>query len=116
MQRYPGRTAADLYVWIWDYIFEAHERFGEVVDPQDAAAVMETRAPSGFVQAVTGLMNRIADASRSLVSEDQRVPEWVAQTFEWDDGSLSKLADQVGDPVNGGGSDRDRELERTAAA
>lgn len=92
LQRFPGRTAADLYVWLWGYIFEAYQRFGEKVDPQEAAAMMELRAPSPFQQAVQGLMNRLAEVSRSIMAGDEQPPDWVTQTFEWDDGSLSELA------------------------
>jgi hypothetical protein len=92
LRRFPGRTAADLYVWIWGYIFDAYRRFGEKVGPDEAAAMMELAAPSGFQQAVQGLMSRIAEVSRSLTGGDERVPDWVTQTFEWDDGTLSGLA------------------------
>jgi hypothetical protein len=104
LQRFPGRTAADLYVWIWDYIFQAYQQLGEKVEPDEAAAVLEQQAPSTFQQAVQGLMNRIGDASRALVSGHERVPEWVNQTFEWDDGSLNALADQARDLTGGDGS------------
>ncbi|MCU0509735.1 MAG: transcriptional regulator [Anaerolineae bacterium] len=90
--RFPGRTAADLYVWIWGYIFDAYRSLGEKIEPEEAAAVMELRAPSPFQQAVQGLMNRIAEVSRSLNGGSEHVPDWVTQTFEWDDGSLSQLA------------------------
>ncbi len=92
LRRFPGRTAADLYVWIWGYIFDAYRRLGEKVAPEEAAAMMELRAPSPFQQAVQGLMNGIGELSRSLMGEDDRVPDWVTQTFEWDDGSLNELA------------------------
>jgi hypothetical protein len=101
LQRFPGRTAADMYVWMWSFVFEAYQRLGERIDPEEAAAILEHRAPSAFQQAVHGLMNRIADASRSLVSSGDRIPDWVNQTFEWEDGSLSELADQAKDLVGG---------------
>ncbi len=101
LQRFPGRTAADLYVWIWNYIFDAYQRLGAEVEPEEAAAVMEQQARPAFQQAVQGLMSRIAEASRSLVSGKERIPEWVNQTFEWDDGSLSELADQARDLTGG---------------
>jgi hypothetical protein len=101
LQRFPGRTAADLYVWIWSYIFDAYQRLGEKVDPDEAAAAMEKQAPSAFQQAVQGLMGHIAEASHSLVSGRERIPEWVNQTFEWDDGSLNALADQARDLTRG---------------
>ena len=31
---------------------------------------------------------------RGFVGGDERVPDWVTQTFEWGDGSLSELADR----------------------
>jgi hypothetical protein len=94
LRRFPGRTAADLYVWIWGYIFDAYRSLGEKIDPEEAAAMMELRAPSAFQQTVQGLMNRIGEVSRSLNGDSDHVPDWVTQTFEWDDGSLSQLADE----------------------
>lgn len=101
LQRFPGRTAADLYVWIWDYIFDAYRRLGQKLEPEDAAAMLEQRAPSAFQQAVQGLMNRVGEASRVLVSGGDRVPDWVNQTFEWEDGSLSELGDETNEAVRG---------------
>ena len=98
LRRFSGHTAADLYVWIWGYIFDAYRRFGERVDPDEAAAMMELRAPSGFQQAVQALMGRVGEISRSLVASDDHVPDWVTQTFEWDDGSLSGMAGEPGGP------------------
>ena len=95
LRRFVGRTAADLYVWIWGYIFDAYRRYGERVAPEEAAAIMELAAPSPFQQAVQGLMNGIADLSRSLTGDDDRVPDWVTQTFEWDDGSHNELAGRL---------------------
>jgi hypothetical protein len=92
LRRFPGRTAADLYVWVWVYIFESYQRFGAKVGPHEAAAAIEQRAPSGFQLAVQGLMSRIGEASRALVPGTEHVPDWVSTTFEWGDGSLSQLA------------------------
>ncbi len=101
LQRFPSRTAADLYVWIWGYIFETYRREGARVEPQEAAAMLESRAPSGFQQTVQGLMTRITELSHSFVTGGERVPDWVTQTFEWNDGSLSQLADETGDQARG---------------
>lgn len=92
LRRFPGRTAADLYVWMWNYIFDAYQRFGEKVAPNDAAAAIEQRAPTRFQMAVQGLMSRIGEASRAFVPGTEHVPDWVSTTFEWGDGSLSELA------------------------
>lgn len=94
LRRFGGRTAADLYVWIWGYIFDAYRKYGEKIDPDEAAAVMEMRAGSPFQQAVQGLMSRIGEISRVFTGEDEQAPDWVTQTFEWDDGTLSNLAAQ----------------------
>jgi hypothetical protein len=92
LQRFPGRTAADLYVWLWGYIFESHHRFGERIEPDEAASMMELRAGSRFRQAVLALMGRLSDISRSMRGDADQMPDWVTQTFEWNDGSLSQLA------------------------
>ncbi len=95
LRRFPDRTAADLYVWIWNYIVETYRRVGEKIPPQEAVAALEAAAPSPFQQAVQGLMNRITEISRSIGSGGERVPDWVTQTPEWGDGSLSELAESV---------------------
>jgi hypothetical protein len=38
---------------------------------------------------VAAVISRLAEFSRGRSSE--RVPDWVTQTFEWDDGSLADL-------------------------
>jgi hypothetical protein len=102
LRRFPGRTAADLYVWVWSYIFDAYRNLGEKVEPEEAAAIMELRAPGPFQHAVQGLMSRISEMSRSLTGEGERVPDWVMQTFEWGDGSLSDLANDNARPLTNG--------------
>jgi len=92
LRRFPNRTAADLYVWLWSHIVETYERAGERVLPEEAVAALESTAPSPFQQAVQALMERIAEVSRSLASGTERVPDWITQTHEWNDGTLSALA------------------------
>ncbi len=93
LRRFPNRTAADLYVWIWKYIVETYQRAGEKVPPEEAVAALESTAFSPLKQAVQALMERIAEVSRSFVSDAERIPDWIAQTHEWNDGSLSQLAE-----------------------
>ncbi len=90
LRRFPGRTAADLYVWIWGYIMEAYRSMGERVPPEEAAAMLELRADSAFMQSVQGLMQKLRNLSFSL-TEQPPAPDWLTQTFEWDDGSLDAL-------------------------
>jgi len=89
LRRFPGRTAGDLYVWIWGYIFEAYRRSGEKVTPEEGAQMLELRAESPFRQAVAAVMGHLAEFSHGRSSEE--MPDWVTQTFEWDDGSLSEM-------------------------
>ena len=91
LRRFPGRTAGDLYVWIWGYIFEAYRQSGEKITPEEGAQMLELRAESPFQQAVAAVMGRLAEFSRGRSSED--MPDWVTQTFEWDDGTLSEMFD-----------------------
>jgi hypothetical protein len=91
LRRFPGRTSGDLYVWIWGYIFEAYRQSGEKITPEEGAQMLELRAESPFQQAVTAVMGRLAEFSRGRPSED--MPDWVTQTFEWDDGTLSEMFD-----------------------
>ena len=89
LRRFPGRTAGDLYVWIWGYIFQTYRQSGEKVTPEEGVQMLEARAESPFQQAMAGLMGRLIEFSRGRSGES--VPDWVTQTFEWDDGSLGRV-------------------------
>ncbi|MGQ9491190.1 MAG: transcriptional regulator [Anaerolineae bacterium] len=91
LRRFPGRTAADLYVWIWGYIMEIYRTMGERVPLEEAAAMLELRADSPFMQTVQGLMQKLHNFS-FLFTEQPPAPDWLTQTFEWDDGSLDELS------------------------
>jgi hypothetical protein len=43
LARFPGCTAADLYIWIWGYIMEIANLFGEEVGAEEGAALLELR-------------------------------------------------------------------------
>jgi hypothetical protein len=89
LRRFPGRTAGDLYVWIWGYIFEAYRQSGEKITPEEGAQMLEMRAESPFQLAVAAVMGRLTEFSRGRSSEE--MPDWVTQTFEWNDGTLSEM-------------------------
>lgn len=97
LRRFPGRTAADLYVWIWGYIMEMYRTMGERVPPEEAAAMLELRADSPFLQTVQGLMQKLRNLSLSF-TEQPSAPDWLAQTFEWEDGSLDALSRMTTSP------------------
>jgi hypothetical protein len=88
-KRFPGRTAADLYVWIWGAIMEMYRLFGEEVSPDEGAALLEIRAPSLFRQMVQDLMKRLLALSRVFTGVPGDIPDWVTQTFEWGDGAFT---------------------------
>jgi len=90
LRRFPGRTAADLYVWIWGFIMEAYRSMGEQVPPEEAAAMLELRADTAFRRSVQGLMHKLRNLSLAL-TEQPPAPDWLTQTFEWEDGSLDAL-------------------------
>ena len=48
LDRFPGQTAADLYIWIWNVVLEMHSAFGEQISPDEGAALVEFRAPQTF--------------------------------------------------------------------
>jgi hypothetical protein len=89
LQRFPGRTAADLYVWVWGYLLQTYREEGERVTPEDGVQRLAMQAGSPFRQTVTSVMARLAELAGGRAGAD--VPDWVAQTFEWDDGSLVGL-------------------------
>jgi hypothetical protein len=91
LRRFPGRTAADLYVWIWGYILQTYRQSGEKVTPEEGAQMLALRAESPFQLAVAAVMGRLAEFSRGRPNEE--LPDWVTQTFEWDDGTLSEMFD-----------------------
>ncbi len=58
LERFPGCTAADLYIWIWGYIVEIARLFGEEVGAEEGAALLELRPPPPFRRKVRDLMKR----------------------------------------------------------
>jgi hypothetical protein len=59
LKRFPGRTEADLYIWIWGYMVEMYRLFGEEVGPEEGAALLELRPSPPFRQEVRDLMKRL---------------------------------------------------------
>jgi len=98
LRRFPGRTAADLYVWIWGFIFDTYRRFGEKITPEEGAEMLKLRAGTQFGRAVRAVMHRLAELSTGRLGSAARMPDWVTQTFEWQDGSLSQLSENSGEP------------------
>jgi hypothetical protein len=85
LERFPSRTAADLYVWIWNTVVELYRIYGEQVSPDEAAALLELRAPSPLRQAVGELMTRLAQVSHVFGRPEDQPPAWATRTYDWDD-------------------------------
>jgi hypothetical protein len=87
LERFPGRTAADLYIWVWNVLLEMHQALGEPVSADEGAALLELRAPTPFRRAVHELMNRISGASEGLDAGLDEIPQWATPSLEWGDSS-----------------------------
>jgi hypothetical protein len=44
LRSFPGRTEADLYVWIWGALLKMRYLFGEAMDPHEGADLLALRA------------------------------------------------------------------------
>lgn len=76
LRSFPGRTAADLYVWVWGALLKMHYLFGDDMDPQEGADLLALRAefaPRG------GLLSEFA---RRLRGEHDGVPDWMLDALE----------------------------------
>jgi hypothetical protein len=90
LRHFPNRTAADLYIWIWNTIEEWYRLFGERVDLDEATALLELRAsvaPSPFRQAVQELMGWLGEISHLSPDRAAQAPDWAEPAFEWGDTS-----------------------------
>ncbi len=50
LSEFPGRTEADLYVWVMDHLYYLRQRFGERVSPQAAARNFATHFTSHLLK------------------------------------------------------------------
>ena len=76
LRSFPGRTEADLYVWIWGALLVMQYLFGEDMDPQEGADLLALRAE--FAPRV-GVLSGIARRWRG--GEDE-VPGWMLDLLE----------------------------------
>ncbi len=89
LKRFPGRTAADLYIWIWNTVVDLQRLFGEEISAEEGAALLELKAPSGFRQAVRDLMRRLFGLARVFGDTRGEMPEWAPQQLERGDGTIT---------------------------
>jgi hypothetical protein len=86
LERFGGRTASDLYIWVWNALLEIQRTFGEPIDPEEGVALLELRAPTAFQRSVQELLGRISNAARGLSgAPETEIPDWVTHTIEWGD-------------------------------
>lgn len=50
LSEFPGRTEADLYVWLMDHLYFLRERFGDRVSPYDAARSFANQFAPNFMK------------------------------------------------------------------
>jgi len=82
LEHFSNRTAADLYVWVWKTIVQLYQIYGEKVDADEAAALLELRPLTTSRQAIGGLMRRLANLSRLNTTPTDDIPDWVMQELE----------------------------------
>ena len=98
IKRFPGRTAADLYIWVWGAIMEMYRLFGERISPEEGVSLLELRAETNLKRVVQDLMLRLIDGARDDNADADDIPQWVTQSFEWGDAMPLQ-------PVSGGTGD-----------
>ncbi len=88
LERFPGQTAADLYIWVWNVVMEMYSAFGERISPEEGAALVEFRAPQTFRRAVQDLMGRLGGGTKTPEARlEDEIPEWAQPSLEWGDNS-----------------------------
>lgn len=58
LDRFPGRTETDLYLWVMDHLGELHQRYGSSIDPEKAVDEFAQRRAGTSV--LTRLRRRLA--------------------------------------------------------
>lgn len=92
IKRFPGRTSADLYIWVWAAITEMYELFGEHISPDEGASLLELRVEVNLKRAVEDLMQRLIDSAKDDNADADDIPDWVTQSFEWGNALPLQLA------------------------
>jgi hypothetical protein len=98
LARFPGRTAADLYIWVWNTLRDLHRSFGAPLDAEEGAALLESHAPNLWQRAVQEFLNRVDGYSRARRGvEVQETPGWMEETLEWGGGFPRPVHEGEGD-------------------
>ncbi len=85
LQQFPDSTAADLYVWVSGRILQAAEQYGQVLDPDAAAATLKTHGGGAWQRALRDTIQALADIGNTLAGSGGAIPAWAGQTLEWGD-------------------------------
>ena len=93
ISHFPGRTPADLYIWVSRYVLELSQIYGEPISTVEAAHTLELTAPSPFKAALMELMRRLSRFTRVFNRAAADLPEWVESNgeVEWDTPPLAHL-------------------------
>ena len=71
VERFPGRTATDLYVWVSARILELSEQHGKTITPLEAAQELADQAPTPFYQTMKNLVDRLSEFAH-MFSNNER--------------------------------------------
>jgi hypothetical protein len=73
LQDFPGRTPADLYLWVMDYIWHVREQSGDAVGPHEAILVYDARHVSWTRKVVRSFRRLRQAATAPFVVSAQHV-------------------------------------------
>jgi hypothetical protein len=71
LNRFPGMTAADLYIWASAFILELHQSSGAAISPDEAAGLVALQAPetvTPFYRAMLNVIERLASKAVEAVA------------------------------------------------
>lgn len=80
LQDFPGRTPADLYLWVMDYIWHVREQSGDAVEPHQAILVYDARHISWTRKVVRSLRRLRQAATAPFVVSAQHVARALKAT------------------------------------
>jgi len=69
VERFPGRTTTDLYVWVSARILELREQHGATITAEQAARELVEQSATPFYRVVKNLVERLGEFTRRLAQD-----------------------------------------------
>ena len=77
LQRFAGRTAADLYIWVSERIVELNRLYNQDVSPEEAVMMLAKETHTPFFRSVLHLLDRLAEMAGEAVGPGGIGAEWT---------------------------------------